>query len=269
MCLLSVDLASRHWSDLGIVLIEPKPKPAPGRGIQAIHCEIFNWRDELAAAGPRESTPPIDPEILAGRLNHLANTRNVRLILLDGPQAWKSAHNGLAHSRLSERLLNTAAKTGLPGVVKPVTYRAFADYCVDVFDALTRRGWKRLTTTAQPASTAGRILIESYPHAAWKSLGLKPLPSKSRHKISDLADAMAALKALFPLTVSRPPNHDQLQAIVAGLAGLSLTDRQAAQQLRLATKIYGQPPRREEGHWREGFIALPVPAPGTSIQWME
>jgi len=59
--------------------------------------------------------------------------------------------------------------------------------------------------------------VESYPHAAWKSLGLKPLPSKRRTRVSDLAEAFGALRSLIPLTASRPPNHDQLQAIVGGL----------------------------------------------------
>jgi hypothetical protein len=282
MSVLSVDLASRRWCDLGIVLLDnvaAGPKSRASKAVRGeIHCEIFDWHDELASTSPGRKPSCIDPEILAGRLNHLANTRGVRLILLDGPQAWKSANNGLAHARVSERLLNTAAKTGLPGMVKPVTYRAFADFCVDVYDALCRRGWKRLATTTQPiAQPTGqptspekqihseRILIESYPHAAWKSLGLKPLPSKARHKVSDLAESMAALKAIVPLTTSKPPNHDQLQAIVAGLAGLGLT---RSGSFKLAAKIFGQPPRREEGHWREGFIALPVTAEPLNMQWM-
>lgn len=276
MSVLSVDLASRRWSDLGIVLLEhqaqnPTHRAATGngRGAQTVHCELFNWRDELAEPDSGRKSSGIDPEILAGRLNHLANTRGVRVLLLDGPQAWKSAHNGLEHARVSERLLNTAAKTGLPGMVKPVTYRAFADFCVDLYDALCRRGWKRLATTtqpiAQPASPNDRILIESYPYAAWKSLGLKPLPSKAKHKVSDLAESMAALKSILPLTTSKPPNHDQLQAIVAGLAGLGLT---RTGSFKLAAKIFGQPPRREDGHWREGFIALPVAAEPLNVQWM-
>ncbi|MGD0205768.1 MAG: YtpR family tRNA-binding protein, partial [Dehalococcoidia bacterium] len=34
--------------------------------------------------------------------------------------------------------------------------------------------------------TKERVLVESYPYAAWKSLGLKPLPAKRRAKVSDL-----------------------------------------------------------------------------------
>jgi len=98
----------------------------------------------------------------------------------------------------------------------------------DVYDALCRRGWRRLETSEQPGKVHARVLVESYPYAAWKALGLKPLPSKKRARVSDLAEAYGALRQLIPFTTSRPPNHDQLQAIVGGLAGLSLEARDAA-----------------------------------------
>ncbi len=103
-----------------------------------------------------------------------------------------------------------------------------------------------------------RILVESYPYAAWKSLGLKPLPAKRRAKVSDLAEAYGALRAVVPFTTNRPPNHDQLQAIVGGLPGLDL-GLALEEHNPARVRIVGNPPRREEGHWREGFIVLPVP----------
>ena len=206
----------------------------------------------------------IDAEILAGRLNHLCTVRGIGVLMLDGPQAWKSQANGLEHARGCERRLNTAAKTGLPGMVKPRTNRCFAEFCMDVYDALCRRGWRRLQTLNQPGPPAQRILVESYPYGAWKSLGLKPLPAKRRAKVSDLAEAYGALRALVPFTTNRPPNHDQLQAIVGGLAGLELEERNPA-----GVRIVGNPPRREEGHWREGFIVLPVPPhPSRNLRWL-
>jgi len=138
-----------------------------------IACEVIPMAWE-------EGPGPVDAEILAGRLNRLCAVRDIRVILLDGPQAWKSCGNGLKHCRVSEQQLNTAGKTGLPGMVKPVTYRAFAEFCLDVYDAFCRRGWRRLETREQPGAEQERVLVESYPHAAWKSLGLKPLPSKRR-----------------------------------------------------------------------------------------
>jgi hypothetical protein len=270
MAVLSVDLAYRSWSNLGIVVLDradlshssgvakigagfPTPLKLAGADRNQsfdgpIACEIIPF------SSPDGEPGPVDANILAGRINHLCNVRNIRVILLDGPQAWKSGSNGLQHSRVSERQLNTAAKTGLPGMVKPVTYRAFAEFCLDVYDALCRRGWRRLDTLSQPGAPQDRVLVESYPHAAWKSLGLKPLPAKRRCKVSDLARAYGALRSIIPITTNRPPNHDQLQAIVGGLPGLALGERNSA-----CTRIVGNPPRREDGHWREGFIVLPLP----------
>jgi hypothetical protein len=287
VAVLSVDLAYRRWSDLGIVLLErqlpanflnpsaqpPDPLLRPRFGPQAplqlsdypIHCEI------IPSLTPETEPGPVDANILAGRLNHLCGVRGVHILMLDGPQAWKSRNNGLEHARVSERQLNTAAKTGLPGMVKPVTYRPFAEFCLDVYDALCRRGWRRLETREHPGSGPERVLVESYPHAAWKSLGLKPLPSKRKAKVSDLAQAYGALHSLIPISTSRPPNHDQLQAIVGGLPGLALEERNTA-----GTRIVGNPPRREDGHWREGFIVLPIAPlrPSTSarpngVRWLD
>ncbi len=280
MAVLSVDLAYRRWSDLGIVVLDrtvpPQLNPASlpaaldkDQPPAEIRCETIAWshsgEESVLNSGPAPTKlERVDPEVLAGRLNHLCNLRNIRIILLDGPQAWKSRHNGLEHARVSERQLNTAAKTGLPGIVKPVTYRAFAEFCLDVYDALARRGWHRLDSQSQPGSAPERLLVESYPHAAWKSLGIKPLPSKRRARISDLAEAFAALRSLLPLSVDHPPNHDQLQAIVGGLPGLALDERDSS-----GARIFGHPPRREEGHWREGFIVLPVPPnPFPAIRWL-
>ena len=281
MAVLSVDLAFRRWSDLGIVVLDRVSTPEADRRLTPqfslatnavqppIACEILP--SILTGPSSEYDCGPIDPNILAGRLNHLCGVRRIRVMMLDGPQAWKSPTNGLEHARVSERQLNRAAKTGLPGMVKPVTARPFAEFCLDVYDALCRRGWRRLATQEQPGSALDqnqeRILVESCPFEAWKSLGLKPLPAKRRARVSDLAEAYAALRSLIPITTNRPPNHDQLQAIVAGLPGLALEDRNTA-----AAHIVGNPPRREDGHWREGFIVLPVlpvdPIKPVGLRWL-
>jgi hypothetical protein len=239
-----------------------------------VKCEIIR----LAAAGLNGSlspfalaspaASPVDPEVLAGQLNHLANLRGIRAIVLNGPQAWKSGGNGLEHARLSERELNTSAKTGLPGVAVPKTYREFAEFCMDVYDCLCRRGWRRLSTQGPTAALEDRVLIESCPHAAWKSLGLKPLRSKRCMRVSDLVGAWAALNSVVPVTTNRSPNHDQLQAIVGGLPGLAIAERDIKR-----VRIVGEAPRREQGHWREGFIVLPLPPDGhanwlSSMRWL-
>lgn len=266
MAILSVDLAFRRWSDLGVVVLNRVRHQFPGAKGAVVACEIIPFPDPgldpEIGRGPAHAE--VDAEILAGRLNHLCAIRGIRVLMLDGPQAWKSRANGLQHARGCERQLNTVAKTGLPGVVKPVTYRTFAEFCMDVYDALCRRGWRRLETRDQPGQPAQRILVESYPHAAWKSLGLKPLPAKRRARVSDLAEAYGALRAVVPFTTNRPPNHDQLQAIIGGLPGLDLEELNPA-----AVRIVGSPPRREEGHWREGFIVLPVAQhPSVRLRWL-
>jgi hypothetical protein len=263
VAVLSVDLAYRRWSDLGIVVLN-RAGPTPGsldhrEVAHPIACQII----PSTAAG--QEAGPVDANILAGRLNHLCAVRGIRVMMLDGPQAWKSPTNGFEHARVSERQLNTAAKTGLPGMVKPITYRPFAEFCLDVYDALCRRGWRRMDTSDRSAEPQDRVLVESYPHAAWKSLGLVPLPSKRRAAVSDLAAAFAALRSVIPFTTDRPPNHDQLQAIVGGLPGLALDERNAA-----TVRIVGNPPRREEGHWREGFIVLPLPPlQPVGLRWLD
>ena len=262
MAVLSVDLATLRWSDLGIVVLDrahseqaQKPcKPVAGLPLKPIFsserasgpltCEIISWNDP----------GPVIADTLAGRLNHLCGVRGIQVLMLDGPQAWKSRFNGLEHARVSEKQLNTAAKTGLPGVVKPRTRQPFAEFCLEVYKALDRRGWQRLETREQPGSAQERVLLESNPRAAWKSLGIKPLPAKRRTRISDLAEAFGALRALIPFTANRPPNHNQLQAIVGGLPGLALAERNMD-----GARIVGAAPRREEGFWREGFIVLPLP----------
>lgn len=290
MAVLSVDLAHRRWSDLGIVVLD-RARPERPSGLDPptlaqspadphIQCEILTWNGPEADPGsefaqqsgspgqhqlPGYKAPRVDPNILAGRLNHLCNLRGIRIILLDGPQAWKSRNNANAYARASERQLNTAAKTGLPGMVKPVSMRAYAEFCLDVYDALSRRGWRRLDAKAEPGSALDRVLIESNPNAAWKALDIKPLPSKRKARVIDLAERYSALRSLIPLTTDRPPNHDQLQAIVAGLPGLALDEHDTA-----GARIVGNPPRREEGHWREGFIVLPVPPMrGGGIRWLQ
>jgi hypothetical protein len=38
---------------------------------------------------------------------------------------------------------------------------------------------------------------------------------------------------------------------------------------KTAARIVGNPPRRDEGHWREGFIVLPVPPKNSvGLRWL-
>lgn len=265
MPVLSVHLATRSWADLGVALL--------GAGLREVSCEILPWR---------EADAPTVVE-LAERLDWICRERGARVLMLDGPQAWKADDNGFEHSRAAERALHTAAKMGPPGTVLPGTYERFVGYCLALYDALARLGWQRLMTGQAVGQAAGgrsgnerggqRFLVESYPHAAWKSLGIRPLPARRRCRVSDLARAWAELTAVVPMRSSQPPNHNQMQAIVGGLPGLALAADLAAvpsaptRETPVGSRIVGQPPRREGGHWREGFIAVPVAPAASSIRW--
>jgi hypothetical protein len=183
------------------------------------------------------------PGRLVDALLDLASRRGVSRILLDGPQGWRASDSELACMRRCERATRTPGKTGLPGAVKPATWTRMAHFSVAVFDALDAAGWPRFSCEHATQRTA----IESFPTHAWRMLDLPPLPAKARR--CDLAPWIDRLDALCGARWSRAPSHDELQAAVAGLAGLAL-ERGGPPSCDVA----GVSPFVEEGVWREGFI---------------
>ncbi len=137
--------------------------------------------------------------------------------------------------------------------VKPKNYGAFVRFSVAVYDALGKRGWERLPTIGSPLGPTRRVLIESFPRSAWRSLCIPPLPAKAKTQPVDLDSRLAALRELFQLRVPGTPTHDQLQALVSGLAGLALESNNWE-----ACAAAGFPPILEDGYWREGYIVNPV-----------
>lgn len=232
MSVVSVDLAYKNHRDIGVAVLERKE--------DHVHCEFH----KVALTG----TPQIEP--LADYLNALCRERGVSLLLIDGPQAWKHPDNGLIHSRLCERALNTPAKTGLLGAVKPAAYTAFVTFSIDVFAALQRRGWKFY----EGLPSSEQTVFETFPAAAWKSLGLRSLPSKAKIKPGDLERYLTLLTERVPIVHDRNLTHDDLQALVSGLAGVAYEHGFAA---GFATA--GESPSLLDGIWREGFIVNPAP----------
>ena len=104
---VSVDLAYKNYNDLGIALL--------GR-------ELGNIQINFVKARKLGLTGDPDAKTLAKALLNLCHLNNAQVILIDGPQAWKDPANGFEHSRVCEKILNTPAKTGLPGLVKPKNY---------------------------------------------------------------------------------------------------------------------------------------------------
>lgn len=231
MSVISVDLAYKNYRDIGVAVLERKET--------YVRCEFH----KVALTG----TPQVEP--LADYLNALCSEREVNILLIDGPQAWKHPDNGLMHSRLCERALNTPAKTGLPGVVKPAPYTAFVTFSVEVFAALQRRGWKFY----EGLPSGKQTVFETFPAAAWKSLGLRSLPSKAKIKPGDIERYLALLSERIPIVHDGNLTHDDLQALVSGLAGIAYEHSFAA-----GFAAAGESPSLLDGIWREGFIVNPA-----------
>jgi hypothetical protein len=234
---VSVDLAFKDYRDIGVVTLTKQD----GRiKASAVPLTTRALHGQPSAGG------------LADALVSLANEVGAAWIFIDGPQGWKAADNGCEHSRVCERALATQGKTGLPGVTKPGNYVGFITFAIELFDALESRGWPRLQAPAVSPS-GRRYAIESFPTSAWRSLGLVPLPGKAATAPEMVLARLQSLRAVFPLDVTDNLSHDQLQALVAGLAGLALDEGNAA-----GVSIAGVPPKRVEGTWREGFIVNPT-----------
>ena len=240
MSVLSIDLASRRYADNGVVVLE-----TAGRRIRCTFHRI--------GTSPKEHPSASE---LVKILVELANRSGARCILIDGPQAWKSPENGHVHQRDCEKKLHTPGKTGEPGVVKPQTWTSFVELSVALFDGLQDEGWPRLREAPRHGRACPGVALESFPTAAWRALGLRPLPAKSKCSESEIASHLRALGELYPLDLPRAPSHDELQAIVGGLAGLALEGARAD-----LVRVVGLPPELQDGTWREGFIVIPTLPP--------
>ena len=237
MTTISVDLAYKRYSDIGVVALAQVDERAD--------VEVIRLPGLGLSGRPSASD-------LARCLSTLAQDRGAQVMLIDGPQAWKSATNGLEHSRRCERKLNTPGKTGLPGITKPANYCGFIAFSIELFDRLAGYGWPRLVDVSLAAPNY-RTAVESFPTSAWRSLGLAPLPGKARATPESVTRKLAELQGLFPLQVQPDLTHDELQALVAGLAGLAI-ERGDPQ----GYAVEGCPPVQEDGFWREGFIINPT-----------
>ena len=230
--ILSVDLASRRYADIGIALMHGHPS--------ASHVTLVDPARDLALQG----APNVS--LFADALLQLAREQHVRVMLIDGPQAWRANESPFVHSRQCERETRCPGKTGLPGVVLPRTWTSMATFSIALFDRLHDAGWPRLTRAwnGEPAT------IESFPTHAWRSLGHTALPGKSRKP--DLAPWQAMLRNSGVQSFLGHASHDELQAVVAGLAGVQLCAGGLS-----ACDVRGSEPRCEDGVWREGFILSP------------
>lgn len=185
--------------------------------------------------------------VLAKVLSALAIEESADLILIDGPQGWRSSQSTIEHMRCCEFETRTPGKTGTPSIVKPATWTRMVEFSITLFDELGAAGWPRYNGS----SNSKAYSVETFPTHAWRSLGLRVLPSK-HHQLSSLKPWIESLKAVCKLNWPREPNHDELQAVVAGLSGLFLKCCGTT-----ACELHGRAPFYEAGFWREGFILSP------------
>src|ERR1051326_4142576 len=197
---------------------------------------------------------PLSPITLADAIFDFCVREGIHIVLLDGPQGWNDPESRLPHCRECERALNTPAKTGIQGVVKPAPYTAFVEFSIGVFGQLVKRG-ATLASSPQLTSTQSLLALESFPNAAWQKLGIKPLPAKSRCKSSvEISTRTGELSERFGIEMPDVlPTHDQLQALVAAMAGKAIVEGQSN-----AYAGYGVPPFKKDETVLEGFIFTPI-----------
>lgn len=232
---LSVDLAYKRHADIGVALLEA--------GAHRITATII---------APDLPDPP-QPHVLADWLHDLARAHDVQGLAIDGPLGWKAPGTDALHCRVSEKQVRAPGKTGLPpDGVKPRTYLAFTTFSIALFERLTTTHGYRLPGDAAGAPSGDAFVTETFPTAAWRALGLAPLPAKGKTREADLHDAVARLCARTSLVIDHAPSHDQLQAVVGGLAPLAW-----ACGARDRVTLAGLPPQRLDGRWCEGYIMVP------------
>ncbi len=236
MSIISVDLALKHYDDFGIAVLDHHGDTTEVTFVS------------LTEVGLSDAP---SPQACAMFLVEFAGELGARVMLLDGPQGWKAPDNGLEHARVCEHELHTPAKTGLPGRVKPVTYQPFVEFSIAVFDCLDGLSWPRLQQLAVVGASQG-VAVESFPFAAWRALGIDPLPSKAKATSHDVSTRATLLQDRFGLRLDRMPTHDQLQALVSGLGGIGVACEDGTR-----ASAAGVTPVLLDGTWREGYIVTP------------
>jgi hypothetical protein len=234
---LSIDLAYKKARDFGVCLVEAR------RG-QPLKAEFI----------PAEQLINDPPEAgqCARAIFEFCKKHRARVVLLDGPQGWKDPESPLPHSRLCEKILFTQGKTGTAGWAKPGGFTHFAAFSIGVFAELVSLGGELVSSALVKAPKDGLLVVESYPTSAWRKLGIRPLPGKAKAKRIDIQDRLFRLHELFGFHADREPTHDELQALVAGVAGVAILTGKPSGHC-----IQGSPPREVNGVIVEGFIVNP------------
>lgn len=239
--ILSVDLAYKSYDDFGFCLLGESAGKVVD--LQYLYYKAIGLGGIPQAGAFAQSV-----------LNFCLN-QGVSILMLDGPQGWKDPDNGLLHQRVCEKHLNTQAKTGTEGKVKPANFKSFVLFAIDVFSTLYKSSQVSLVVEPRIRVPAkGILLVETYPYSAWQNLNIRPLPGKKKCTPEQIAQNAEALKRRFDLPKTKSPTHDELSALVGGLAGVAMATGNV-----FGYVVSGVPPKLvSEGHLVEGYIVNPT-----------
>jgi hypothetical protein len=246
---LGVDLACRTWRDNGSALLEFGPD-----GWQACQVNVIRWPDG-----------PLTADVMADAIDKYARATGVAAVCLDGPQGWREPGIGPTDrdgcGRWCEYETRTQGKTGEYGTTYPRNQYGWISFCIDVFALLAAQGHVQLvndpdTMRLPPPKSGEYVILEVFPTSIWRVSGLNPLPGKRRTSEVQLRDYRCRLATRYGMPDGFISNgsHDDLQAVVAALAGVALLGGPAVPipnglPGRLVVASVAIP-----AHWVEGLI---------------
>ena len=238
--ILSVDLAYKSYEDFGFCLLEESDSKV--LNVKFPSCMI------LSLSGiPRA-------DVFVHNVLNFCLHKTISIIMLDGPQGWKDPENGLLHQRICEKILNTQAKTGTKGIVKPANFTSFVSFAVDISRLFNNTGQVSLVMEPEIELPADKILlVETYPYSAWRSLNIQHLHGKKKCSTKQVLLNYEVLRKRFSLPRDSSPSHDELSALVAGLAGVAIAASNKSGYI-----ASGIPPELAPGGYlMEGYIVNP------------
>jgi hypothetical protein len=232
----SIDLATRSYTDIGFAFL--------ARGSDTPE---FPKASRLGLIGK-----PLAQK-MAFALDHFCRQNGVRVMLIDGPQGWKSPKTGAPYMRICERVLNTPARTGVIGEVRPLTSLRFIAFSINLFHILRLTyGWNLMTSNWH--QYPGRYwVVESFPSAAWQLLGLDRLPARSKLTPRKLNQWRKNLGSVTGMKMPTKLTHDELQAAVVLPAGRAIAERDPSRVLLSGMN----PVITRDGDVLEGWIVSP------------
>lgn len=237
---LGIDLACRRWADIGSARLEPGP--------------LDGFRAVVPALTMPEGNP--DPLLLANLVDSHCRAHGVKVVALDGPHAWRDpASRRDGAGRWCERLVRAQGKTGVPGTALPRTQLRWTRFCIEVFDALLAK--PGVSLAGEGPKGGAYAVMECYPTAAWRALGLPPLPGKGKCGATELEWWKKRLECRSGCEVPGILRHDDLQAVVAALTALAFAAGHGG------ALPLGDPVKRAEGTRLEGWI-WNLSGPGTA-----